>query len=161
MQANEEDPDFYLSHSADGSPSSIGSAFMDYRCLQASKNIAIYGHNFTGSNQMFSPLRLAWEQTAFDAIDYAELSFSGAKPRRYIPLCALRVDASDQDVQQFGFDSTHEFRTWLKGLVKRASSKASHPIRLANRARASLCLITCASARPHQEERTLAVFVMS
>lgn len=159
-QANEDDPDFYLSHTVAGEPSPIGSAFMDYRCSQASKNIVIYGHNFTGSNRMFSPLRLAWEQSTFDVIDYAELSCLEAKTRRYIPLCAFKVDASDQEVQQFDFDSTREYRAWLKRLIKRSSSKADHPVRLVNRSRSSLCLITCASARPHQEERTLVIFIL-
>ncbi len=158
-QATEEDPEFYLRHDIEGNPSYKGAAFFDYRCSTTSRHAIIYGHNLSGSDKMFSPLRTAWEQRTFQKIKSAELTTSTGKTIALEPLCACRIDASNQEIQCFDFHSDSDFSSWLRQIVSHAEIKSPKTKRLAHRAVSCVSLITCASVRPHQKERTLVIFV--
>ena len=158
-QATENDPDFYLAHDIDGNPSYMGAAFCDYRSTAASRHTVIYGHNLSGTGKMFSPLRTAWEQRTFQKIQGAELTTRTGSAVALKPLCAARIDASDQEIQRFDFQSTEDFTIWLREIVSRAEVETSKSNELTRRATSCVSLITCASVRPHQRERTLVIFV--
>ena len=159
VQATENDPDFYLAHDIDGNPSYMGAAFCDYRSTAASRHTVIYGHNLSGTGKMFSPLRIAWEQRTFQKIQGAELTTRTGSAVALKPLCAARIDASDQEIQRFDFQSTEDFTIWLREIVSRAEVETSKSKELACKATSCVSLITCASVRPHQKERTLVIFV--
>lgn len=157
--ADEANPNFYLSHDLEGNPSNEGAAFLDYRVTNKSRQALIYGHNLTGSSKMFSPLRTAWTAQTFRQIQEATLINKSGKEIHLVPLFARRVDAANQQVQTFEFTSDANFTEWLDSLGAHGEIKAAGYRKLLKKARSCVSLITCASVRPHQGERTLVVFV--
>ncbi len=157
--ADKANPNFYLSHDLEGNPSNEGAAFLDYRVTNKSRQALIYGHNLTGSSKMFSPLRTAWTAQTFRQIQGATLINKSGKEIHLVPLFARRVDSANQQVQKFEFTSDADFTDWLGSLGAHSEIKAMEYRKLLKKARSCVCLITCASVRPHQGERTLVIFV--
>lgn len=158
VQAAEDAPDFYLSHDQNGNKSPLGCAFIDARVERGSLLTVIYGHNQIGGSGMFSPLRRMPEQALFDTLKNATLWDGTGKKRTYYPVCALKIDAGNTDIQRFDIADVDELKPWLHSFITQATAKRADTVSQSSSVKRVLALITCSSARPHQRERTLVLF---
>ena len=162
---NEEEQDWYLSHDLWGQPSASGTPFMDWRCKGADgRHVCAYAHHMTSTSGMFSQLQGVYEQGAFDALGTLlwETPDGAAQAS---PLCALRVDASWQEIQRFDWDAAAVgrdnpgFASWLEDVARQADALSPNATALLRTVTRCFTLVTCSSGFARQRWRTLALWV--
>ena len=165
---SEDDQDWYLTHDLWGRSATSGTPFLDRRCDGASaRHVCAYAHHMTSTSGMFSQLQEAYLQERFDRL--GPLSWETPEVLvRAEPLCALRVDASWQEIQCFAWEEraggdtdqaeTDVFRTWLEGIAAQADALSSKAGSLLGAATRCITLVTCSSDFAMQRWRTLALW---
>ena len=165
---SEDDQDWYLTHDLWGRTSCSGTPFLDRRCNGAdARHVCAYAHHMTSTSGMFSQLQEAYLQERFDRLG----SLKWETPERLVqaePLCALRVDASWQEIQRFdwgsavrdggGQDDVADFRTWLEGIAAQADALSPQADQMLANATRCITLVTCSSDFAMQRWRTLALW---
>lgn len=149
--------DYYLRRDLWGNYQLIGSVFLDKRATVDSQNMMVYGHHITGSKAMFSTINKDYKQEEFDTLGNAHW-ITHDLDYVFKPLCAMKVDQSYGDIQQFSFDDNEDFREWLGDIVDQASAKADNADDIVASATRTLTLVTCSSDKAGQRDRTLVVF---
>lgn len=149
--------DFYLSHNYDGTLTSIGCPFIDYRTSANAQHVLVYAHGNANSTILFSELKQAHTQEVFKTIGTATLTLGDGTQRSYRPLMAMSIRDDYQLIQNFGF-TQQGLTQWLRELrgdadvcaqdINDAISQTSHV----------LTLVTCTSVFAGQPERTLIIF---
>lgn len=161
-QATNSDPDRFLFNDLWGNPSDIGCPYIDSRSSTTSKHIAIYGHQLGVLGGMFSSLRTCWQAADFSNLGELSLSTirgSKVKTQTYKPLCALKTDKINQEIQSFEFADDNDFRQWLIKILKSSSTQASDAPQLLMRASKVISLVTCSELRSGQNGRSVVFFV--
>lgn len=165
---SEDDQDWYLTHDLWGRTSCSGTPFLDRRCDSANaRHVCAYAHHMTSTSGMFSQLQEAYLQERFDRLG----SLRWETPEGLVraePLCALRVDASWQEIQRFdwgsavrdggGQDDVADFRTWLEGVAAQADALCARADQMLANATRCITLVTCSSDFAMQRWRTLALW---
>ena len=165
----EDDQDWYLTHDLWGRTSCSGTPFLDRRCDSANaRHVCAYAHHMTSTSGMFSQLQEAYLQERFDRLG----SLLWETPEGLVqaePLCALRVDASWQEIQRFdwgsavrdggGQDDVADFRTWLEGIAAQADALSPQADQMLANATRCITLVTCSSDFAMQRWRTLALWI--
>ena len=165
---SEDDQDWYLTHDLWGRTSCSGTPFLDRRCNGAdARHVCAYAHHMTSTSGMFSQLQEAYLQERFDRLG----SLKWETPERLVqaePLCALRVDASWQEIQRFDWESAvrdggdqdglADFRTWLEGIAAQADALSAQASQMLANAARCITLVTCSSDFAMQRWRTLALW---
>lgn len=149
--------DYYLRRDLWGNYQLIGSVFLDKRATVDSQNMMVYGHHITGSKAMFSTINKDYKQEKFDTLGNAHW-ITHDLDYVFKPLCAMKVDQSYGDIQQFSFDDNEDFRKWLGDIVDQASAKADNADDIVASATRTLTLVTCSSDKAGQRDRTLVIF---
>lgn len=149
--------DYYLRRDLWGNYQLIGSVFLDKRATVDSQNMMVYGHHITGSKAMFSTINKDYNQSKFDTLGNAHW-ITHDLDYVFKPLCAMKVDQSYGDIQQFSFDDNEDFREWLGDIVDQASAKADNADDIVASATRTLTLVTCSSDKAGQRDRTLVIF---
>ena len=164
----EDDQDWYLTHDLWGRTSCSGTPFLDRRCDSANaRHVCAYAHHMTSTSGMFSQLQEAYLQERFNRLG----SLRWETPEGLVqaePLCALRVDASWQEIQRFdwgsavrdggGQDDVAGFRTWLEGVAAQADALSAQASQMLANAARCITLVTCSSDFAMQRWRTLALW---
>ncbi|MFZ2755575.1 MAG: class B sortase [Atopobiaceae bacterium] len=151
------DDEYYLSHDLWGNQSEAGCPFL---AAGASPDVGaqlVFGHHMAYTTAMFSELSGAWGQEAFEGIGDCVWA-TRRQLVRLEPLCALRVDAADEDVRRVSFSGAAEMRAWLGGLAGRASARVPSWMERASRVTRVVTLVTCSSNVTGQRWRTAVVF---
>ena len=166
---SEDDQAWYLTHDLWGRSACSGTPFLDRRCDSAcARHVCAYAHHMTSTSGMFSQLQEAYLQERFDGLG----SLLWETPEGLAqaePLCALRVDASWQDIQRFDWESagqgasrdqaeTDVFRAWLEGIASQADALSPQASQMLARATRCVTLVTCSSDFAMQRWRTLALW---
>ena len=165
---SEDDQDWYLTHDLWGRSSCSGTPFLDRRCEGANaRHVCAYAHHMTSTSGMFSQLQEAYLQERFDRLG----SLRWETPEGLVqaePLCALRVDASWQEIQRFDWgsagqdtedqDGLADFRTWLEGIAAQADALSAQASQMLVNAARCITLVTCSSDFAMQRWRTLALW---
>lgn len=165
---SEDDQDWYLTHDLWGRTSCSGTPFLDRRCDGANaRHVCAYAHHMTSTSGMFSQLQEAYLQERFDRLG----SLKWETPEGLVqaePLCALRVDASWQEIQRFDWGSAGQdggdqddvagFRTWLEGIAAQADALSAQAGQMLANAARCITLVTCSSDFAMQRWRTLALW---
>lgn len=165
---SEDDQDWYLTHDLWGRTSCSGTPFLDRRCEGASaRHVCAYAHHMTSTSGMFSQLQEAYLQERFDRLG----PLKWETPEGLVqaePLCALRVDASWQEIQRFDWgnagqdsrdqDDVADFRTWLEGIAAQADALSAQANQMLANAARCITLVTCSSDFAMQRWRTLALW---
>lgn len=165
---SEDDQDWYLTHDLWGRTSCSGTPFLDRRCEGASaRHVCAYAHHMTSTSGMFSQLQEAYLQERFDRLG----PLKWETPEGLVqaePLCALRVDASWQEIQRFDWgnagqdsrdqDDVADFRTWLEGIGAQADALSAQANQMLANAARCITLVTCSSDFAMQRWRTLALW---
>lgn len=165
---SEDDQDWYLTHDLWGRTSCSGTPFLDRRCEGANaRHVCAYAHHMTSTSGMFSQLQEAYLQERFDRLG----SLRWETPEvlvRAEPLCALRVDASWQEIQRFdwgnaGKDSRDQddvagFRAWLEGIAAQADALSLQASQMLANAARCITLVTCSSDFAMQRWRTITLW---
>ena len=120
---SEDDQDWYLTHDLWGRTSCSGTPFLDRRCDGANvRHVCAYAHHMTSTSGMFSQLQEAYLQERFDRLG----SLRWETPEGFVraePLCALRVDASWQEIQRFDWGSAGQDTEDQGGLADRCTGR--------------------------------------
>lgn len=165
---SEDDQDWYLTHDLWGRSSCSGTPFLDRRCEGAgARHVCAYAHHMTSTSGMFSQLQEAYLQKRFDRLG----SLRWETPEGIVqaePLCALRVDASWQEIQRFDWgsagqdrrdqDDVADFHTWLEGIAAQADALSPQASQMLANAARCITLVTCSSDFAMQRWRTLALW---
>ena len=165
---SEDDQDWYLTHDLWGRTSCSGTPFLDRRCDGANvRHVCAYAHHMTSTSGMFSQLQEAYLQERFDRLG----SLRWETPEGLVPaepLCALRVDASWQEIQRFDWgnagqdtedqDGLADFCTWLEGIAAQADALSPQASQMLVSATRCITLVTCSSDFAMQRWRTLALW---
>ena len=165
---SEDDQDWYLTHDLWGRTSCSGTPFLDRRCEGAGeRHVCAYAHHMTSTSGMFSQLQEAYLQERFDRLG----SLKWETPEGFVqaePLCALRVDASWQEIQRFDWKEgacgdtnqteTDVFRAWLEGIAAQADALSPQADQMLISATRCITLVTCSSDFAMQRWRTLALW---
>lgn len=165
---SEDDQDWFLTHDLWGRTSRSGTPFLDRRCEGANaRHVCAYAHHMTSTSGMFSQLQEAYLQERFDRLG----SLRWETPEGLVraePLCALRVDASWQEIQRFDWGSADQntedqdglagFRTWLEGIAAQADALSPQASQMLANAARCITLVTCSSDFAMQRWRTLALW---
>ena len=165
---SEDDQAWYLTHDLWGRTSCSGTPFLDRRCDSANaRHVCAYAHHMTSTSGMFSQLQETYLQERFDRLG----SLMWETPEGLVraePLCALRVDASCQEIQRFGWgsagqdgggqDDVADFRTWLEGIAAQADALSAQVSQMLTNAARCITLVTCSSDFAMQRWRTLALW---
>lgn len=165
---SEDDQDWYLTHDLWGRTSCSGTPFLDRRCDGANvRHVCAYAHHMTSTSGMFSQLQETYLQERFDRLG----SLMWETPEGLVraePLCALRVDASWQEIQRFDWgnagqdsrdqDDVADFRTWLEGIAAQADALSAQASQMLANAARCITLVTCSSDFAMQRWRTLALW---
>lgn len=165
---SEDDQAWYLTHDLWGRSATSGTPFLDRRCDSASaRHVCAYAHHMTSTSGMFSQLQEAYLQERFDRL--GPLTWETPEGLvRAEPLCALRVDASWQEIQRFDWEEgagrdtdqaeTCVFRAWLEGIAAQADALSSQADQMLAQATRCITLVTCSSDFAMQRWRTLALW---
>ena len=108
--------DYYLNHTFDGKKSSLGTLFsLGKSSWKApSRNIAIYGHNVSGSgNRMFSGLHKYKQESYFKTHPVIYLD-SWYRPGTYRIFAAFDITVGDWDPSTTTFASNNEFLSFVE-----------------------------------------------
>ena len=165
---SEDDQDWYLTHDLWGRTSCSGTPFLDRRCDGANvRHVCAYAHHMTSTSGMFSQLQEAYLQERFDRLG----SLRWETPEGLVqaePLCALRVDASWQEIQRFDWgsagqdggdqDGLADFRTWLEGIAAQADALSAQASQMLANAARCITLVTCSSDFAMQRWRTITLW---
>ena len=165
---SEDDQAWYLTHDLWGRSATSGTPFLDRRCDGASaRHVCAYAHHMTNTSGMFSQLQEAYLQERFDRLG----PLTWETPEVLVqaePLCALRVDASWQEIQRFDWggagqdtgdrDDVASFRAWLEGIAAQADALSSQADQMIAQATRCITLVTCSSDFAMQRWRTLALW---
>lgn len=165
---SEDDQAWYLTHDLWGRSARSGTPFLDRRCDGAdARHVCAYAHHMTSTSDMFSQLQEAYLQERFDRLG----PLTWETPEVLVqaePLCALRVDASWQEIQRFDWgsagqdtgdqDDVASFRTWLEGIAAQADALSPQASRMLVSATRCITLVTCSSDFAMQRWRTLALW---
>lgn len=165
---SEDDQDWYLTHDLWGRTSCSGTPFLDRRCEGANaRHVCAYAHHMTSTSGMFSQLQEAYLQERFDRLGSLRWE-TPEGPVQAEPLCALRVDASWQEIQRFDWGSAGQdtedqdglagFRTWLEGIAAQADALSAQAGQMLANAARCITLVTCSSDFAMQRWRTLALW---
>lgn len=165
---SEDDQAWYLTHDLWGRSARSGTPFLDRRCNGASaRHVCAYAHHMTSTSGMFSQLQEAYLQERFDRLGPLTWETSEVLVQAE-PLCALRVDASWQEIQRFDWgnagqdtgdqDDVASFRTWLEGIAAQADALSSQADQMLAQATRCITLVTCSSDFAMQRWRTLALW---
>lgn len=157
-QAQEDQPDFYLTHASDGAVSFVGTPYIDVRTTLDNKHILIYGHHIFPTSLAFSLLAHMYEKDQWNTLSNLYLK-RAADEETYLffPYCSLKVHATFEDIQKFSFDSDDEFEEWLKKIAEQADICNTDFVGKKWIQAVTLC--TCSENRAGEEERTLIMFV--
>lgn len=159
MQADSQEPDYYLAHNAWGYRDSTGMPYLDARSSVNAPVRVIYGHNLGwGSSERFSPLADAWQQSSFDELKSALWAVQGHRTLTFVPLCSLHVPADATDLLSFDLNRS-QVGPWVRDLLGQASAAAPEASDLASRATEALVLVTCTNGIHPASERSVVVFV--
>lgn len=165
---SEDDQDWYLTHDLWGRTSCSGTPFLDRRCDGANaRHVCAYAHHMTSTSGMFSQLQEAYLQERFDRLGSLRWeTLEGLVQAE--PLCALRVDASWQEIQRFDWGSAGQdtedqdglagFRAWLEGIAAQADTLSLQASQMLANAARCITLVTCSSDFAMQRWRTLALW---
>lgn len=165
---SEDDQAWYLTHDLWGRSATSGTPFLDRRCDGASaRHVCAYAHHMTSTSGMFSQLQEAYLQERFDRLG----PLTWETPEVLVqaePLCALRVDASWQEIQRFDWgnagqdtgdqDDVASFRTWLEGIAAQADALSPQADQMLAQVTRCITLVTCSSDFAMQRWRTLALW---
>lgn len=151
--------DWYLSHDFWSKTSPLGCPYLDSRSSPDGDHAIVYGHHLMYSDQMFSDVHLAYDQTSFDKIGSARWFTPKTGVATFTPALALKVDRRYAAIQHFEFNSSEELSEWLMGLETDARATSKSLVDLSAEATRALTLSTCSSGRPGERYRTLLVFV--
>ena len=115
-----DNTDYYLTHTFNGTKSSLGTLFSLDKTDYNGKNIAIYGHHITGSGQkMFKPLLSYKEQSFYADHQYIHLTTMSGE-RTYKVFAVINLTSSEWDPSTATFASSDEFAAF----VQRAQEQA-------------------------------------
>jgi hypothetical protein len=95
------DNDWYLTHDMFGRESD-SAVFLDYRCRADGRARLVYSHTHV-LDFGFHAIAEADDQGVFNGLGTLSWTADGVGTERLLPLCALHVDPSFQDVQTFSF----------------------------------------------------------
>lgn len=156
-QAQNNDPLFYLSHDLWEEENVAGCLFIDARTSINNAHILIYGHRMGWTGGMFSELRTCHKQDDFDKLGNLLLTTTDGT-KTYEPLCALEVDMTYQEIQNFDHANTKELQTWLKSILASSSAASTNANELCSIATQAVTLVTCSQLRSGQRGRSVVVF---
>ena len=165
---SEDDQAWHLTHDLWGRSATSGTPFLDRRCNGAdARHACAYAHHMTSTSGMFSQLQEAYLQERFDRLG----PLTWETPEVLVqaePLCALRVDASWQEIQRFDWgnagqdsrdqDDVADFCTWLEGIAAQADALSAQASQMLVSATRCITLVTCSSDFAMQRWRTLALW---
>lgn len=151
--------DWYLHHDFQGRKSPMGCPYLDPRSEADGRHALVYGHHLGLSGQMFSSVYDTYRQERFERVGAARWSTPAGGTLKLRPAMAMSVDKGYAPIQEFGFETVDELRTWLRRLSDDAQASAPELDALVGRARRVLTLVTCSSPIGGQRARTLLVFV--
>lgn len=159
-QANDEDPEYYLHHDLWGNYEIAGCPYLDHRCEPDGAHGMVFGHHMN-TGGMFSEIFQCYRQEEFDRVlGGATLEWSTPDSGKItmLPVCAMSVDQTFEDIQWFEFENTTKMSEWLQGLDEQASAHGEGHEALVKTADRIVTLVTCSSMFGGQRERTLVVF---
>lgn len=152
------DDGYYLSHDLWGNQSEAGCPFLAAEACPDEGVQLVFGHHMAYTTAMFSELAGTWSPEAFSQLGYC-VWMTRKRVVRLEPLCALRVDAEDDEVRRVSFSSVGDLRRWLVGLSSRASARGGSWETLVSSATRAMALVTCSSNVSGQGWRTAVIFV--
>lgn len=159
-----DDPDdFYLDHASDRTRNWAGSAYQDRRAGEGGLHRLVLAHHLGTSARLFSPLYDRWRPERFCRLGTArwigpDRGGTCVSLLHFEPLCALVTDKADPLVQRFTFRSIDDLRVWCAEVCETASARAGEWQVLTAGTSRVLTLVTCASERIGQRERTAVLF---
>ena len=162
MQASDENPHYYLRHDFWHKRSLGGNPYIDHRCTADGQQIIVYGHHMGSIGTMFTPLYDCYEQYSFDET-LANVNLLWSTPdggtTQLHAICAKRTDDEYATMQQFEFDSSIDFREWLRTMVNESDAQYSDWETRAATATRAITLVTCSSLWSGSNARTVVLFV--
>lgn len=158
VQASEGEPSFYLTHDFWGNRSAYGCPYIDNRTSLGHMHTLVYGHHISSSNQMFSELAKAYQPNTFKALGRAFILTPDHDVLSFEPICALRVDQANGDIQTFSWSTEDDMASWLQNLTHQAGKTTSGADIQKMSPKQVLTLVTCSGDMAGQRERTLVIY---
>lgn len=149
---------WYLNHDAWGNASELGCPYLDIRSAGDGDHMLVYGHRIVGTDYIFSPLANAYIPEVFSVLGVMRWRPKQGRELLCTPLCAMRVKATYQPIQQFDFDDADSFKMWLQGIVEDASAVTHTAEALVSSATTAVTLVTCSGNLIGSDWRTLVVY---
>lgn len=161
VQANKDNPDYWLRHKLDGTWSISGIPYIDYRTNGDAAHVVVYGHNTGSSGGMFTRLHDTWKQTQFNEVLSGDAVWETKTlgKTKFKPLCAIRVYERYEPIQTFLWNNLDDYHTWLYGIADSSTAKASDWQKLVANSKRDICLVTCSAITIGQTNRTIVIFV--
>lgn len=160
VQPTSDQPrDWYLTHDLWGAPSDAGTPYLDVRADANGSHMLVYGHRMGWSDRMFGALGDAWKPAVFEELGPATWTTPERDTLTAIPFCALRVDASYQQIQSFTLPEAHDVTALARTLARDASTRTAEWQTHARHAERLLSLVTCSDAQSGATDRTIVIFV--
>lgn len=150
---------WYLTHDFWGDVNEGGCPYLDTRSSPDGLHLMIYGHHIAGTDRMFGELADTYRQETFDRLGPAMWKRSSRRSTRFLPLFAMRVDASFQPIQSFSLQEHTDLRQWLDRLKAQANALARNSGKLIDSANSVMTLVTCTGPYAGMGWRTLVIFV--
>lgn len=150
---------WYLTHDFWGDANEGGCPYLDTRSSPDGLHLMIYGHHIVGTDRMFGELADAYRQETFDRLGSATWKRPSRRSTRFLPLFAMRVDASFQPIQSFSFQGQTDLRRWLSRLKAQANALTPDSVKLIDSADTVMTLVTCTGPYAGMGWRTLVVFI--
>lgn len=138
------DNEKYLHTSAEGNYSLGGQIFLDAENAAPGMKDAqtiIYGHHLR-NGAMFKPIADMDNQQMFDSVSTIWYVTEDATYELQ-PLLLYQTDENDTNVRQFNFDGADGLKTYLTGLLAKATTKSADAEKLIEGATNVLSLCTC------------------
>lgn len=157
-QASDNEKYLYTSYA--GTPSVGGQIFLD--CENSAPGLVdmqsvVYGHHLR-NGAMFKPISDMESQEMFDGISTVWYATEEAT-YELEPLLVYRTDENDGSVRQFTFGSVDELRSYLTGLLGKASASRADAEETISRTDKVLTLCTCSYEDDSYSGRVLLVCV--
>lgn len=153
-----DDTDYYLTHTFNGTKSSLGTLFsLGKTNYDSSKNIAIYGHHITGSGQkMFKPL-LSYKDKSFWN-DHRTITLDTLSGKRtYTIFAVINMENDDWNPSTADFISSDEFMTFVNRAKEQSLYDTGVSVSSSDRI---LTLITCDRSYAGKNGRLVVMAVM-
>lgn len=152
-----DNTDYYLTHTFDGSKSSLGTLFsLGKTSFSSSRNIAIYGHHITGSGQkMFKPL-LSYKDKSFWAEHKTITLDTLSGKHTYTVFAVINMEHDEWDPSTADFISNDEYMTFINRAREQALFDTGISVSASDRI---LTLITCDRSYAGKDGRLIVMAV--